>query len=168
MDTSVSGKLRNLTSIYLLKGNQILLLYRQGSRVVNDVWVSSAGGHFEQDELNDARSCVLRELNEELGLKEECLKDMRLRYVTLYHNSKDLRQNYYFFAHLNDDVNIDFTSNEGELKWFELSELEELNMPFTSRWVINHYLQEGRLTDFFYAGVSTQNQMVFHVLSEFD
>ena len=60
----MDGTLRNMTSIYISKGNKMLLLYRQGSKVVNDVWVGSAGGHFEEFELNDARACVLRELQE--------------------------------------------------------------------------------------------------------
>ena len=50
----MNGKLRNMTGIYLLKGDKILLLYRQGGKVVNNVWTASAGGHFEKDELNDA------------------------------------------------------------------------------------------------------------------
>lgn len=67
----MQGKLRNMTGIYLLKGDKILLLYRQGGKVVNNVWTASAGGHFEKDELNDAKACAIRELNEELGLSEE-------------------------------------------------------------------------------------------------
>ena len=42
------GKLRNMTAIYLMRRDQILLLYRQGSRVVNEPWTGSAGGHFEE------------------------------------------------------------------------------------------------------------------------
>ena len=42
----MSGILRNMTAIYLLKNNKILLLYREGGRVVNNVWTGSAGGHF--------------------------------------------------------------------------------------------------------------------------
>ena len=34
----MDGKLRNMTSIYLFKGKKVLLLYRQGGRVVNNVW----------------------------------------------------------------------------------------------------------------------------------
>lgn len=64
---AVEGKLRNMTAIYLFRGDKVLLLYRQGGRVVNDVWTGSAGGHFEKEELNDARACVLRELQEEGG-----------------------------------------------------------------------------------------------------
>lgn len=77
------GKLRNMTAIYLLKGEKVLLLYRKGGRVVTDVWTGSAGGHFESDELNDARACVLRELREELGLGEEHLEGLTMRYVAL-------------------------------------------------------------------------------------
>ena len=64
------GKLRNMTTIYLFKDDKVLLLFRQGGQVVNDVWTGSAGGHFEEFELNDAKACVLRELNEELNLCE--------------------------------------------------------------------------------------------------
>ncbi|MDE7238229.1 MAG: NUDIX domain-containing protein, partial [Lachnospiraceae bacterium] len=60
----MDGKLRNMTSVYLSKGERMLLLFRQGGRVVNNVWVGSAGGHFEEFELNAARACVLRELEE--------------------------------------------------------------------------------------------------------
>ena len=31
----MDGKLRNMTSIYISKGNRMLLLYRQGGKVVN-------------------------------------------------------------------------------------------------------------------------------------
>ena len=79
----MTAKLRNMTSLYIFKGDKVLLLYRQGSRVVNDMWIGSAGGHFEPEELNDAKACVLRELNEELELAEKDLVHLELRYVTL-------------------------------------------------------------------------------------
>ena len=42
-------KLRNMTGIYLSCNGQMLLLYRQGGRVVSDQWIASAGGHFEKE-----------------------------------------------------------------------------------------------------------------------
>jgi len=63
----MDGKLRNMTSLYLTDDAGVLCLYRMGSRVANNRYVGSAGGHFEQSELNDARACVLREAFEELG-----------------------------------------------------------------------------------------------------
>jgi len=107
----MEGKLRNMSSVYISQGNKMLLLYRQGSRVVNDVWIGSAGGHFEEYELNDARACAIRELQEEINITEDMLEDIRLRYVTLRNTNGEIRQNYYFFAILKDDIHINLNSN---------------------------------------------------------
>ena len=90
------GKLRNMTAIYLIKDDKVLLLFRQGGQVVNDVWTGSAGGHFEEFELNNATACVLRELNEELKLTPNDIDKLSLRYVTLRRTKGEIRQNYYF------------------------------------------------------------------------
>lgn len=161
------GRLRNMTSLYIEKEGRILLLYRQGSRVVNDVWVGSAGGHFEEYELNNARACVLRELKEELGITENELENIRLRYVTLRRTKGEIRQNYYFFARLKDDVDENFVSNEGIAKWFSLEQLPALPMPFTSEYVIRHYLDIGQNTEMVYSGVADGSKVVFTELPEF-
>ena len=119
----MEGKLRNMTSIYITSADKILLLLRLGGRVVNNVWVGSAGGHFEEFELNDAKACVLRELKEELGLTDSEIKNLSLRYVTLRRTKGEIRQNYYFFAELNDGVDEKLVSNEGICKWFAYPEL---------------------------------------------
>lgn len=85
----MTGKLRNMTALYLFKDDKVLLLYRQGGRVVNNVWTGSAGGHFEQNELNDAKACVLRELKEELGLGENDIQNLAFRYVTLRYTNEN-------------------------------------------------------------------------------
>ena len=100
------GKLRNMTSVYLICNDEMLLLYRQGSRVVNNVWVGSAGGHFEENELNDPKACVLRELEEELAVTKDMITDLELRYVSLRRTKGEIRQNYYFFAKLPNGNNI--------------------------------------------------------------
>ena len=118
------GKLRNMTAIYLFKKDKVLLLFKQGGRVVSNVWTGSAGGHFEEYELNDAKACVLRELNEELNLNEDNLSNFALRYITLRMTNGEIRQNYYFFAELKDEMDEELTSNEGSLKWFSIDELD--------------------------------------------
>ena len=163
----MDGTLRNMASIYISKGNKMLLLYRQGSKVVNDVWVGSAGGHFEEFELNDARACVLRELQEELGIAENEIKNLCLRYVTLRRNKEEIRQNYYFFAALKEGVDREFSSNEGVSRWFDFSELSSLEMPFTSKYVIQHYLDVGCKTDMIYGGIADGERVVFIEMTEF-
>lgn len=160
------GKLRNMTGIYLLKGNKILLLYRQGGKVVNNVWTASAGGHFENDELNDAKACAIRELNEELGLSLEDVEDMKLRYIALRNVKGEIRQNYYFFAELKDGVDENLHSNEGECKWFLLDEIGDLEMPITAKYVMEHYCKVGLFTNEVYVGVTYPDRIEMNELVE--
>ncbi len=162
----MDGKLRNMTSLYIFKDDKVLLLYRQGSRVVNDMWVGSAGGHFEQEELNDARACVVREMQEEIGLTPDDIYELQLRYVTLRRCNEEIRQNYYFFAKLKDEVDMNLNSNEGISRWFHLSELSSLEMPFTSKHVIDHYLKIGCNNSNLYGGVADGEKINFIKMPE--
>ncbi len=150
------GKLRLMTAVYLMRGERMLLLYREGGRVVNRVWTGSAGGHFEPDELCDARACVLRELGEELGLTEDDLDVLALRYITLRATPDEIRENYYFFATLRDHVSDALTSNEGTCRWFDFGDVAGLPMPYTAGPVVAHYLREGRRTSLLYGGIADE------------
>ncbi len=161
------GKLRNMASIYIEKADKMLLLYRQGGSVVNDVWVGSAGGHFEEHELNNARACVLREMKEEIGITEKELENIRLRYVTLRRAKGEIRQNYYFFAKLKDGVDEEFISNEGVIKWIPFEKVTALPMPFTSEFVLKHYFDVGNRTEMLYGGIADGSKVVFTELPEF-
>ena len=160
----MDGKLRNMTAIYLFKNKKVLLLYREGGRVVNNVWTGSAGGHFEDYELNDAKACVLREMNEELGLQPNDVDGLALRYITLRKINGEIRQNYYFFAELKEYVNENMSSNEGVCRWFSLDEISSLAMPFTAKYVIEHFCKEGYLTNTLYVGVTTTDGVGFYDL----
>ena len=164
----MDGKLRNMTGLYLRKGNQLLLLYRLGSKVISDSYTASAGGHFEKEELNDAKTCVLRELYEETGLIEQDIDNLSLRYVTIRLKNGELRQNYYFFADLKDNAK-EITSNEGNLEWFQIEELlkNPPDMPYTARYVVKHYAEIGKNTDVLYAGAATKDGVVFMEMEEF-
>lgn len=162
----MDGKLRNMTAVYLFKKGKVLLLYRQGGSVVNNVWTGSAGGHFENEELNDAKACVIREMNEELGISENDVSGLRLRYITLRNTKGEIRQNYYFFAELKENTVEELTSNEGICRWFETEEIRALEMPFTAKFVIEHYLKEGCYTDALYAGVTSTEEVSFYEIRE--
>lgn len=155
-----------MTALYLLRGDQILLLYCIGSRVIGDSYTGAAGGHMEADEFRSPRDCVLRELREETGLTADALDDLRLRYVTLRRKNGELRENYYYFARLKDGVPVQH-SNEGRLEWHALSALSALPMPVTARHVIDHYVTIGRHDDKLYGGVTSGGRTVFSELDEF-
>ena len=160
-------KQRNMTSIFLCSDNKILLLFRKGSRVANNVWIGSAGGHFEESELNDARVCVLRELGEELSLTEDMLSDLRLRYITMRQAKGEIRINYYYFAKLDNGTAMKLTSDEGELKWFEYGEIKSLDMAYTAKHVMEHYISIGRFNEMIYGGIADGTKVVFTEMPEF-
>lgn len=150
----MEGKLRNMTAVYLFRGEKVLLLYRQGGRVVNDVWTGSAGGHFEKGELNDAKACVLRELQEELGLEPGDLENLALRYIALRNTKGEIRQNYYFFADIKEHVDDSLVSNEGTCRWFPLRDVLSLEMPLSAKYVMEHFCAVGRYTDKIYVCIA--------------
>ena len=158
-------KLRNMTSVYLTGEQGILCLYRIGSRVANNRYIGSAGGHFEQEELNDPKKCVLREMQEELGLTEADVEGLTLRYITHRLVDGEIRQNYYFFARLKGEREL--SSTEGNLRWVKDDEFPELPMPVSAKHMILHYLKEGRYTDHIYCGVTEESGTNFVVMREF-
>lgn len=162
----MDGRLRNMTGLYLMNQGKMLLLYRIGSKVVSPSWCS-VGGHFESGELNDAKACALREAYEEAGVTESDMDNLTFKYVTLRLKNNEIRQNYYFFADLRDpDLQLN-TCSEGTLEWAELSEVLQRDMPFTAKGVLQHYLSVGMYDNKIYAGVTTDDQVIFHALNEF-
>ena len=150
-----------MTAVYLMNVQNFLLLYREGGKAVNHVYTGSAGGHFEPHELNDPKACVLRELEEELGLTEERLEHLTLRYITLRKLEGEVRQNYYFFADLSDESEQNLFSNEGKLEWFNFEHALTLEMPLSAQYVLEHYVKTGRYNDKLYGGIVGNDGMVF-------
>ena len=159
-------RLRNMTSLYLVREDAVLCLYRIGSRVVSNRYIGSCGGHFEEEELNDPLKCILREAEEELGLKESDLAGLSLRYVTHRLMGCEIRQNYYFFARLKEEKEL--SSNEGILQWISYEEIPSLHMPVSAKHMILHYLETGRFTDCLYCGITEESGTNFVSLTEFE
>ena len=162
----MDGRLRCMTATYISRGEEMLLLYRVGSRVVPPSYCG-IGGHFETQELNDARACALRELREETGLTLEDLSGFRMRYACMRLKNGEIRQNYYFFAELAPGAQLPQNCDEGRLEWTAYGELLDKEMPHSAYYVIEHYLKEGRYTDTIYAGAATAQGMTFTPLAEF-
>jgi len=123
---------------------------------------------MEEAEINNPRACVLRELQEETGLTEQDVENLKFRYITLRLKNGEVRQNYYFFADLAEHVDLEkLTSNEGELQWFQISEVDNLNMPHSAKYMLLHYIKTGQYTDCLYGGSTTEDGVVFTELREF-
>ena len=164
----MTGRLRSMTSVYFTWEDGVLCLFRVGSRIANNKYVGAAGGHFEEGEVASARDCVLREMREELGLTEEDVEGLRMKYITLRLKDGEVRQNYYFFARLKEEREL--VSNEGELRWVKWEELPGLNMPVSAKHMILHYAKIGRFDDKAYASIAlseNEGDAVFAELREF-
>jgi 8-oxo-dGTP diphosphatase len=159
--------LRNMATIYILYHDKMLMLYRIGSRVVNPPSWCGIGGHFEKEELNDPKACILRELNEETGMTEGDISDLRLRYVTLRLKNDEIRQNYYFFARYNHDSIKEYFCDEGVLEWVDINEVLNREMPFSAKYCLEHYLSVGKSNKHIYTGAAAKNGVNFVELSEF-
>ena len=76
-------------------------------------------------------------------------------------------KNYYFFAELNNGIKMNLKSNEGQLKWFLLDEINGLKMPFTAKHVTEHWLDVGRNTTDIYGGIADGEKVVFTEMCAF-
>ncbi len=161
--------LRNMTTIYIINDDKVLLLYRIGSKVLSSPSWCGIGGHFEENELNNPKACVLRELSEETQIEELDLKDIKLKYITLRNKNDEIRQNYYFFANLK-NKNLDITKyncNEGKLEWMLIKEAMQMDMPYTAKYCFKHYFDIGKNTDAVFAGIATEYGIDFVKLKDF-
>ncbi len=162
------NKLRNMTSIFILNGNKILLLYRVGSKVFDSPKWCGIGGHFEKDELNDPYACVLRELGEETGITRTDINNLKLKYMALRIKGNELRQNYYFFAELDNQQIILPECNEGKLEWVNTDEILEKEMPSSAKCCLKHYFEGGKNDDKVYLGVTEGKTGQLISIGEFD
>lgn len=155
-----------MTSIYIQFNGKMLLLYRIGSKVGESSW-RGIGGHFEKDELNNPRACVLRELSEETGITKNDIGTVKLKYITLRMKNNEIRQNYYYFTELH-NTKIDISKcDEGKLEWVDMNEVLDRKMPFTAKECLKHYLSKGKDDNKLYVGVATEDGVYFTELNEF-
>ncbi len=162
----MEGILRNMATIYIIDKEKMLMLYRIGSRVVSPSWCG-IGGHFEKDELNDARAAVLREMYEEIGLTENDIFNFKFKYVTLRRKNNEIRQNYYFFANLKENAVLKTECDEGKLEWVVLKDVLKKDMPFTAKGMLEHYMSTGQFDDKVYGGITTSKGVFFEEMDEF-
>jgi 8-oxo-dGTP diphosphatase len=165
-------KLRNMTVIYIINNDKILLMYRVGSRVFSGALWVGIGGHFEQEELNEPEKCILRELFEETGITENDISDLKLKYITMRKAKEEIRLQYVYFANLkNEKVSIS-PCDEGEVTWQGIDRISGLKMSFTNGECLKHYFEKGIANDEIYSGVvkviDNEPEMQFIALRDFD
>lgn len=79
---------------------------------------------------------------------------------------EDILKNY-FFADLKSTVDENLVSNEGVCKWFPIGEICNLEMPYTAKYVMEHFCTIGRFTAETYVGVADGDRVEFVKMPEF-
>lgn len=126
-----------MACVYIFNKDSVLMMKRsKSSRIFPDFWVP-VGGHMEPDEINDPLKACLREVYEETGIKENNLKDLELRYITVRRKDNEIRNQYIYFA--NTTVKTLSDTEEGKLYWIDQSDLLNLKMSVTNKTVLKHY-----------------------------
>ncbi len=90
-----------------------------------------------------------------------------MRYITLKLTNGEIRQNYYFFAEIEDYENLDLSSNEGILQWFDILKACSLDMPYSAKFVVEHYINMRKYNNKLYCGVADGNKVVFTEMPEY-
>lgn len=108
------------TMCAIVKGEQVLMLLRK-----ND-WMGWAfpGGHIENNE--SIIECVKREIREETGL---CLNTIHFRGFANFYNPETKKRHIVNNFYSNDFYgNVNSSCDEGELKWFNISDILNQNL----------------------------------------
>lgn len=58
-------------------------------------------------------------------------------------------------------------SNEGILQWFDISKIRTLKMPYTAKYVIEHYLDIGAFCHKLYGGIADGERVLFVEMPEY-
>lgn len=133
-------KLRLLAAAMLFHGGELLMMKRSPHRTLSPGMWGIIGGHMEPREIGDPRATVLREIEEETGLRPADVQDLSLRYILIRLNGLEIRQQFIYVGRALKREVAD--TEEGELHWVPRSELLDRELPFVFRPLLEHYLSE--------------------------
>ena len=133
----------NMAGIYLFYNNKILMMKRKKKDFNGEGKYFSIGGKFENDELNNPKKCILRELEEETGIKEKDLNNLQLKYVIFRNYDGVIVQNHFFFADLVNEVDLK-ECIEGTFEWVPIEDIFNKPLPISSKVCLEHYFKKGK------------------------
>ncbi|MGM8215937.1 NUDIX hydrolase [Bacillaceae bacterium W0354] len=140
-------KLRHMATALLINSeNHILFLQKGEDHHFLPGYLVPIGGHMELEEMNDPKTACLREIEEEAGIKAEGLKDLNMRYILHRILDDEIRIQYLFVAQVKDATPV-IESDEGELFWKSLDEVENSKITKPVKEAVKHYFDYGFRTD---------------------
>ena len=146
--------IKNMSGIYLFCENKVLMMKRIKNDYNGEGKYFSIGGKFEKEELNNPKKCILRELEEETGIKENQIQDLKMKYLFIRNYNGMVVQNYFFFAELTYMPDLK-QCKEGTFEWVPVAEIFDKPLPPSSKVCLEHYLKNGQYVQDFFVAVGT-------------
>ncbi|MBP1156570.1 MULTISPECIES: NUDIX hydrolase [unclassified Paenibacillus] len=132
---------RMIATALLFHDNDLLMMKRSLTRTLSPGLWAAVGGHLEAEEINDPETAVLREIHEETGLLPEEITGLRLQYILIRLNQKEVRQQFIYTARsARRDVSL---TEEGELHWIPREKVLDREIPFIFHRLLEHYFAHG-------------------------
>jgi len=144
-----------MSTAFLSNRTDMLMLKRGADRKLAPGLWTGVGGHIEPEEMNDPERACIREILEETGITSNELIDLTLKYQLIRIKGDEIRVQYVYFGKTFKKQLI--TNDEGELYWIDIENLLALELPWSIRAMLTHYLDTGSTSDIQYVGIMTTN-----------
>lgn len=128
------------TSAIIVHKNKILMEYRSDS----DYWLLISGGLNIDESIEE---CALREIQEETGI---IINNKYLKFFNIYSNPSRIIEypdgniirciTVTFIINLDFEPNLIISDESRKLEYFDLSEIQEINIVETHRHIIKDYI----------------------------
>lgn len=138
-------ELRQMSTAFLTNEHHILMMRKDKSRIFESEFWTGLGGHLEQGELNNPKVACFREIEEESGITDSKIQDLRLRYILLRVKEDEIRQQFVYFGKTT-DMNF-IASEEGDLFWIKENELLNMRTSKIINFMLQHYFENRNLEE---------------------
>ena len=133
---------RMLAVAFLFESNSVLLMERSPQASLFPGQWAPIGGHLEVSEMATPHDACLREISEETGLSPKDVDDLSLRYVMHRMRDDEIRTQYVYFGQAR--TRHIQGNDEGKLYWVPLTNVLDLDMSATTRFLFQHYMEIGK------------------------
>ena len=116
----------NITTECYIRRDSDVLFIRKGRNDMNTGKYLGIGGHLEKGESPD--DCMVREIYEETGIRPEELKDLRMRGMVTFINSKYEDEYIFLFEaeYTGEEDPAKRPCDEGTLEWVSIDKIYDL------------------------------------------
>ena len=134
------------TALLMNENDDVLFLQKGEDHHFLPGYLVPIGGHMEEEEMSDPKRACLREISEEAGLVEDDLTNLKLKYIVHRILEDEIRIQYLFVAGVKKGAQL-IESDEGELYWKSLQQIETSKITKPIKYAAKHFFDEGKKSD---------------------